>query len=169
MVQSIWLEFDKEQRTEENKKIIIETIKKLYKTYSYVCKESLRQDTMKFHFLDCNQIRFVEKVLDLKPLDDTKPCSCGCYSTDFETVCYFLDLEFRYGKPFKECPYDYYSLGRDVYMQIGFYHERLNILRFILECIKKEIDKKGIKSELSLSDCEKETFVDYFKGGKKNE
>jgi len=32
MVQSIWLEFEKKQRTEENKKIIIETVKKLYKT-----------------------------------------------------------------------------------------------------------------------------------------
>jgi len=93
---------------------------------------------MKFHFLDCNQIRFSEKALELTPLNDSKPCNCGCYSTDFETVCYFLDLEFRYGKPFENCPYDYYYLGRNVYMQIGFYHERLNILRLILINIKKE-------------------------------
>lgn len=166
MVQSIWLEFEKKQRTEENKKIIIETIKKLYKTYSYVSNEPLRQDTMKFHFLDCNQIRFSEKVLGLIPLDDSKPCWCGCYSTDFEAACYFLDLEFRYGKPFKECPYDYYSLGRDVYLQIGMYHERLNILRLILVNIKNELDKHGIKSKLDLSDCSQETFTNYF-GDKK--
>jgi len=168
MVQSIWLEFDKKQITKENIQTIIETIKDNFKTYSYV--DDKHSNTTKFAFLDCFQIRNIAKSINLE-IDDKERCDCGCYSTTFERVVYFIDLEFNYGKcfnktlPEEDQPYTYFRLGRDVWGSIGLYYERLNILRFILEHIKKELDKKGIRSELSLSDCEKETFVDYFKVG----
>ena len=172
MVQSIWLEFDKKQMTKENIQTIIEIVKDNFKTYYYV--DDKRSSTSKFAFLDCSQIKNIANSINIE-IDDEKRCDCGCYSTTFERVAYFIDLEFNYGKilnkqlPEDEQPYTYFQLGRDVWGSIGLYYERLNILRFILECIKKELDKKGIKSRLSLSDCEKETFVDYFKEGKKNE
>lgn len=165
MVQSIWLEFDKKQMTKENIQKITKIIKDNFKTYSYVDDD--HSNTLKFVFLDCSQIRSISKLINLE-IDDEKRCDCGCYSTTFEMVAYFIDLEFNYGKVFNKIlpdedqPYTYFRLGRDVWGSIGLYYERLNILRFILEHIKKELDKQKIHSKLSLDDCD-DCFVDYFK------
>lgn len=171
MVQSIWLEFDEKQMTKENIQKIIKIIKDNFKTYSYV--DDKYSNTTKFSFLDCSQIRNIANSINLE-IDDKKRCDCGCYSTVFERIVYFIDLEFNYGKCFNkilpedEQPYTYFRLGRDVWGSIGLYYERLNILRFILEHIKNELDKQKIHSKLSLNDCDN-YFVDYFKGEKKNE
>ena len=171
MVQSIWLEFDKKQMTKENIQKITKIIKDNFKTYSYV--DDKHSNTSKFTFLDCSQIKNIANSINLE-IDDEKRCDCGCYSTTFERVAYFIDLEFNYGKilnkqlPEDEQPYTYFQLGRNVWGSIGLYYERLNILRFILETIKKELDKQKIYSTISLDDCD-DCFVDYFKGGKKNE
>jgi len=171
MVQSIWLEFDKKQMTKENIQKITKIIKDNFKTYSYV--DDKYSNTSKFAFLDCSQIKKIANSINLE-IDDEKRCDCGCYSTTFERVAYFIDLEFNYGKilnkqlPEDEQPYTYFQLGRNVWGSIGLYYERLNILRFILETIKKELDKQKIHSTISLDDCD-DCFVDYFKGGKKNE
>lgn len=165
MVQSIWLEFDKKQLTKENIQIIKEIIKNNYKTYSYI--DDKYSNTSKFVFLDICEIKKIIKILNLE-IDDEKRCDCGCYSTDLEMIMFFIDLEFDYGKgfnkiiPAEDQPYTYFRLGRDVWGSIGYYFERLNILRYILEKIKSELDKKGIKSEIDLNDCDKD-FVDFFK------
>jgi len=167
MVQSIWLYFDDAQMTKENIQIIIKTIKDNFKTYSYV--DDKYSNTTKFVFLDCSQIRDIANSINLE-IDDKKRCNCGCYSTTFEIVVHFIDLEFNYGKIFNKTlsendqPYTHFTLGRNVWGSIGLYYERLNILRFILEYIKKELDKQKINSKLSLDDCDDDCFVDYFKG-----
>lgn len=168
MVQSIWLEFDKRQMTKKNIQTIIETVKDAYKTYSYIDSDS--SNTHKFVFLDITDFKAISRILGIE-LDDKKRCSCGCYSTTLEIVMFFCDLEFTYGKKFtniSSCEQPvYFNIGRNVWGSIGLYYERLNTLRFILLEIKTELDKKGIKSKLDLCDCEKDTFVDYFKDGSK--
>lgn len=160
MVQSIWLQFDKEQRSPEVISAIIDTVKKCYKTYSYVDEKHLN----KFHFrpIDCSQIREISKNLNLS-IDDTKQCSCGCHSTDFETVVYFLDLEFYYGNIYDV---DYFDLGKNCYMDIGMYKERFWILRHILEDIQSKLPD-NIKSTLDFGDIDKDTFEGYKRSDKK--
>ena len=163
MVQSIWLQFDKRQMTKKNIQIIIETVKDTYKTYSYV--DDKYSNTHKFAFLDITDFKAISRILGIK-LDDKKRCDCGCYSTTLERVMYFCDLEFTYGKKFANTlSYKpvYFNIGRNVWGSLGLYYERLNILRFILEEIKTELDNKGIKSRLDLDDCNNDHFVKYFK------
>lgn len=166
MVQSIWLNFDRRQMTKKNIQTIIETVKDTYKTYSYI--DTNHSNTHKFVFLDYTDFKVISRILGIK-LDDKKRCSCGCCSTTLEIVMYFCDLEFNYGKIFLKLVKDksviqptYFNIGRNVWGDVGQYYERLNILRFILEEIKSNLDDKGIKSKLDIDDCEKETFVDYF-------
>lgn len=155
MVQSIWLKFDKKQRTPEIISTIINVVKRCYKSYSYVDENF----SSKFHFrpINCLQIRDICKELNLT-VDDTRQCDCGCYSTDFEMLTYFLDLEFCYGNLYDV---DFFDLGRNCYMQVGMYKERFWILRYILERIQLELLTKNIKSTLDFSDIEEGLFEGY--------
>ena len=158
MVQSIWLEFDKRQMNKDTKIKVIEAIKNRFKCA--VFKDETFQNTINFKFLDCNQIKEVIDKLNLK-IDDKKANLDNHFTTDFERIIWFIDLEFNIGKIDKLINYTYFRLGRNVWGSIDYYKERLNILRFILETLKKDLHKVGVKCKLDLSDCEDHYFKDY--------
>lgn len=162
MVQSIWLQFDNK---ELDNHVMIKWIKKIvkskYKCYSFVDEKD--KFTYRFKFIDCNQFISIIEKLNLK-VDDHHQCDCGCLSTDLERLIYFIDLEFNYGKVFKELDYIYFRLGRNIYSSIDPFNERLMILRYMLEDIKTEFDKVGIVSKLDLSDCDERLFDNYKPG-----
>jgi hypothetical protein len=166
MVQSIWLNIDK-QTMIFNKPEIIRIIKSCYKTCNYVDDIDGMLNKITFEFLDCNQHKKILEKIGLK-INDSKFCDCGCYSTDFELVMKFISLELNYGKFNDQIDIEFYRIGRNVWGSVGMYTERLNLLRYILEDIQKELKKHNIPSEMDFSDCE-DCFVDYFKtsGGKK--
>jgi hypothetical protein len=122
-----------------------------------------QQNAIHFKFLDSCQILNILKKLNLV-VDDKKRCECGCYSTDFERLMFFIDLELNFGKIDDSgiIKYSYFQLGRNVWGSIGMYDERLNTIRFILEDLKKVFDKENIKCKLDLSDCEIDYFKKYF-------
>lgn len=161
MVQSIWLNFDKRQLNENTVNTIKKIIKDKYKCYSYI--DDKQTNTMHFKFLDSCQISEILKKIKLS-VEDNKRCDCGCYSTDFERLVFLIDLELNFGKIDDSgiIKYSYFQLGRTVWGSVGMYKERLNTIRAILEEIKKDMDKKGIKCKLDLSDCEVEYFEGYF-------
>jgi hypothetical protein len=143
----------------DRKETIIRIIKSCYKMCSYIDDKMLNK--MVFEFLDCNQHKKILKEIGLK-IDDTKLCDCGCYSTNFELVMKFISLELDYGKFNEQIDIENYRIGRNVWGSVGMYTERLNLLRYILEDIQKELKKHDIQSEMDFNDCE-DYFVDYFK------
>lgn len=161
MVQSIWLNFDKRQLNKDGVDGIKKIIKNKYKCYSYI--DEKQQNTMHFKFLDSCQISDTLKKIKLN-VDDKKRCDCGCYSTDFERLMFFIDLELNFGKIDDSgiIKYSYFQLGRNVWGSVGMYKERLNTIRAMLEELKTDFDKSGINCELDLSDCEVEYFEGFF-------
>lgn len=154
MVQSIWLQFDKNQQNPETIETIISTVNKHYKTYSYKNTININKHNFKFKFLNCEQIRDICNKLNLE-VDDTK--RCGCNNTDFEILTYFSDLTFYYGNLYDV---NYFCLGRDCYLTEDMYTERIYILRYILEYIQSKLPK-SIKTSMDFSDVEKGTFDNY--------
>lgn len=162
MVQSIWLNFDLNQRNDETISKIIEIVKDNYKCYSYISPDTYKAgvhdlNVRCFIFLDTVQIKEVLNKIGLL-VNDKKRCNCGCYSTDFETMMYFINLELTYGSI---SDVEYFRLGRDVWGSVGLFKERLNVLRYILENLQKSFNKEGIKSDLCLDDCEEKHFKNY--------
>ena len=151
MVGSIWLQFDHQHITnEKDLNLIKTTIKDKYKCYAYFSTDYTH--TMEFRLLSIRQIKNIIKKLNLN-IDDNKRCTCGCLSTDFERVMHFTELEFNYGKIHKLLnKYIYFRLGRNITLSVKPYDERFKIIRYILEDLKKEYDKLGIKCELDISD-----------------
>jgi hypothetical protein len=162
MVSGIWLEFD---RSKISDLALIDKIKKIvkskYKCYSYEDVENGKQNTFVFKLIDCNQIKNILDKLGMK-IDDEEPCDCGCMSTDFERMVFFLDLEFNYGKIVDFINYKYFWIGRNVTMSIEPSDERLVVLRYMLEDLKREFDREGIYSRLNLDDCNPDIFNGYF-------
>ena len=162
MVQSIWLKFD-ELEHNHNKDSIIQTIKEIvkksYKTYS--CYERSSTTLFKFYFIDCNQIKEISTKLGIT-LDDTTICPCGCMSTDLEILSHFIQLELKHGLITEVIPeLVYFDLGQNLWGNVGMFHERLNIIRYILEDIQQQLKEHGIKSTIDLEDCDND-FVNYF-------
>lgn len=162
MVQSIWLEFD-EISDSVNKETAIQTIKevmkKSYKTYS--CYDRGSTTRFQFYFKDFREIKEIADRIGIE-IDDTKMCSCGCMSTNLETLTHFIQLELMHGPLVDQMPdLVYFQLGQNVYGEVGMYYERLNIIRYILEDMQKQLREYGIKAELDLSDCEMDVFENY--------
>ncbi len=164
MVQSIWLEFDEEEMNEEMIDEIVKTINENYKTFSTVGipKKSTfsNSDVHGFNFIDCQEIVEILKKVGLE-VDDEKRCDCGCYNTDFEMLVGYISLEFMHGQMNGSVDDVYFRVGRDITMSVGMYGLRLNILRYILEDIQEELDKKGINSEMNFGDCDRDHFESY--------
>lgn len=154
MVQSIWLKFKKEDMTPLIINEVIKTVKGNYKCYAF--QDPKMENTTSFKFLDCCQIKTILEEIKMN-IDDKKLCDCGCFSTEFERLCYFIDLEFTHGSFTKTIPdIEYYMLGRNVWGSIGMYAERLSVLFCILQNLQKKLKEKGINCRLDLSDCEKD-------------
>ena len=161
MVQSIWLQFDKKQNTKKVREQIIEVVKDKYKCA--VFKSDKRENSVEFKFLDCNQIKTLINTIPNLEIADSKIGESNFYTTTFEKVVWFIDLEFNYGKFSDYSNISLFQIGRNVWGSVGLYKERLNVLYYLLRDIQKELKKKGIKSRIDLSDCEK----NYIRGLKK--
>jgi hypothetical protein len=142
---------------------IIEIVKKNYKcVLKFNNQEDKKNNTLKFYFLDINQIEAIGIEIGLI-LDDIELCKCGCRNTEAEIVTNYIDLEFNAGTKIPISDYVYFRLGRNVWGTVGRYYQRLSILRYILEDLQKHFLNAGIKSKLDISDAEPQNFCDYFK------
>lgn len=152
-MESIWLVIEKEDKEAWPTLMhsIMNIIKSKYKTYTYLSyPKSLRY--IKVRFIDCNQIREILDKLKIK-LDDEEPCTCGCYSTDFERLVNHIELMIY---PGELC----YTIGRSISTEEGLVNERFNVVRYILLYLWKELEKIGIKSHVDYGDCRDIEWID---------